>query len=96
MVLRRLKIRDRNREDDDDKDVLLLVEVLIDALELDEGVAVGVLTTGCLLQRISRVRGRKDTLVKSTHTERTSGMPVSFRSVRGTQVRVLTILPNTP
>ena len=51
MELRRLKMRDRalpNRDDEDDEDLLLLVDVLIDALELDEGVEVGVLITGCL------------------------------------------------
>ena len=44
-------MRDRalpNRDDEDDEDLLLLVDVLIDALELDEGVEVGVLITGCL------------------------------------------------
>lgn len=46
-------MRDRalpNRDDEDDEDLLLLVDVLIDALELDEGVKVGLLITGCLYE----------------------------------------------
>lgn len=53
LELRRLKKRDRalpNRDDEDDEDLLLLVDVLIDALELDEGVEVGLLITGCLYE----------------------------------------------